>query len=165
MSRWERGYGAVGACAAGGPLPWWPRPFDHVLVFKVLTHQAMHSLSDERAGSLINDRLLFIRFLGLGRSNNVPQANTIWTLREVLKNAGAIEVLFRRFDEPLRPEGFLVMIGQIVDATIVAAPKQRKTIAEEETFRDAWTPDGWADKPAKMPQKDRDVRWTVKSPR
>ena len=32
-------------------------PFDHVLMFKVLILQAMHSLSDERAEFLIKDRL------------------------------------------------------------------------------------------------------------
>jgi transposase, IS5 family len=32
-------------------------PFDHVLMFKVLILQAMHSLSDERTEFLIKDRL------------------------------------------------------------------------------------------------------------
>src|SRR5271168_4719993 len=37
--------------------------FDHVLMFKVLILQAMHSLSDERAEYLIKDRLSFMRAL------------------------------------------------------------------------------------------------------
>ena len=40
-------------------------PFDHVLMFKVLILQAMHSLSDERCEYLIKDRLSFMRFLGI----------------------------------------------------------------------------------------------------
>jgi hypothetical protein len=36
----------------------------------------------------------------------------------------AIEVLFKRFDAALSAAGFLAMGGQIIDATIVAAPKQ-----------------------------------------
>jgi IS5 family transposase len=40
--------------------------FDHVLMFKSLILQAMHSLSDERCEYLIKDRLSFMRFLGLG---------------------------------------------------------------------------------------------------
>jgi hypothetical protein len=131
-------------------------------MFKVLILQAMHSLSDERAECLIKDRLSFMRFLGLGLSDNVPDANTIWTFREALKTAGAVDDLFKRFDEALRREGFLAMSGQIVDATIVAAPKQRNTIAEKEALRDGRIPDGWTDKPAKIAQKDRDARWTVK---
>ena len=136
--------------------------FDHVLMFKVLILQAMHGLSDERCEYLIKDRLSFMRFLGLGLADAIPDANTIWTFREALKKAGAVDGLFRRFDEALRLQGFLAMSGQIVDATIVAAPKQRNTIAEKQAIREGRIPDGWKDKPAKLAQKDRDARWTVK---
>ena len=73
-------------------------PFDHVLMFKVLILQASHSLSDERTEFLIKDRLSFMRFLGLGLADPVPDA-TIWTFREALTRATlrgrpAIEVLF-----------------------------------------------------------------------
>ena len=51
--------------------------FDPVLMFKILLLQAMHGLSDERTEYLIKDRLSFMRFLGLGLSNTVPDANTI----------------------------------------------------------------------------------------
>ena len=77
-------------------------PFDHVLMFKVLILQAMHALSDERTEFLIKDRLSFMRFLGLGLADAVPDANTIWTFREALKKVEAIDGLFRRFDEALR---------------------------------------------------------------
>ena len=55
-------------------------PFDHVLMSEILILQAMHSLSDERAEFLIKERLSFMRFLGLGLSDNAPapkQRNTI----------------------------------------------------------------------------------------
>src|SRR3954466_12096612 len=81
--------------------------FDHVFMFKVLVLQASHSLSDERTEFLIKDRLSFMRFLGLGLSDPVPDANTIWTFREALTRAQiegqpTIEVLFGRFDAALR---------------------------------------------------------------
>jgi len=53
--------------------------FDPVLMFKVLLLQAMHAFSDERCEYLIRDRLSFMRFLGLGPADTVPDANTIWT--------------------------------------------------------------------------------------
>ncbi len=137
-------------------------PFDHVLMFKVLILQAMHSLSDERCEYLIKDRLSFMRFLGLGLADPVPDANTIWTFREALKKAGAVDGLFQRFDDALRCAGFLAMSGQIVDATIVAAPKQRNTDDEKRAIRDGRIPQKWKDKPARLAQKDRDARWTVK---
>jgi len=86
------------------------RPFDHVFMFKVLILQTMHALSDERTEFQIKDRLSFMRFLGLGLANNVPDANTIWTLREALKKAGAIDVLFKRFDDALRQECFRIIL-------------------------------------------------------
>lgn len=131
-------------------------------MLKVLILQAMHALSDERTEVLTKDRLSFMRFLGLGWADSVPDANTIWAFREALKKAGAVDALFRRFDEVLRSEGFLAMSGQIVDATIVAAPKQRNKIEEKKAIREGRFPNDWKDKPAKLAQKDRDARWTVK---
>lgn len=136
--------------------------FDHVLMFKALLLQAMHALSDERCEYLIKDRLSFMRFLGLGLADPVPDANTIWTFREALKRAGAVDALFARFDAVLRDAGYLAMGGQIVDAAIIAAPKQRNTEAEKAAIRAGRVPEGWAERPAKLRQKDRDARWTVK---
>ena len=59
-------------------------PFDPVLMFKILVIQATNNLSDERAEFLINDRLSFMRFLGLGLADRVPDARTIWLFREKL---------------------------------------------------------------------------------
>ena len=59
-------------------------PFDPVLMFKILVIQATNNLSDERAEFLINVRLSFMRFLGLGLEDRVPDARTIWLFREKL---------------------------------------------------------------------------------
>ena len=85
-------------------------PFDHVFMFKVLILQTMHALSDERTEFLIKDRLSFMRFLGLGLADTVPDANTIWAFRETLKKAGAIDVLSKRFDDTLRQEGCRIIL-------------------------------------------------------
>lgn len=142
-------------------------PFDHVFMWKVLILQASHSLSDERTEFLIKDRFSFMRFLGLGLSDPVPDANTIWTFREALTRARinakpAIEVLFRAYEAALTKAGFLAMGGQIVDASIIAAPKQRNTDSEKAEIKAGRIPEAWKDKPAKLAQKDRDARWTVK---
>jgi transposase, IS5 family len=141
--------------------------FDHVFMFKVLLLQASHSLSDERTEFLIKDRLSFMRFLGLSLADPVPDANTIWSFREALTRAmldskRAIEVLFARFDAALRAAGFLAMGGQIVDASIVACPKQRTTDEEKRDIKAGRIPEDWRNRPAKLAQKDRDARWTVK---
>ena len=54
------------------------------------------------------------------------------------------------------------MSGQIIDASIVAAPKQRNTDGEKRDIKEGRIPPAWAKKPAKLRQKDRDARWTVK---
>jgi IS5 family transposase len=105
-------------------------PFDPVMMFKILVIAAMDNLSDERAEFLINDRMSFMRFLGLTLADRVPDARTIWLFREKLTKAGAIEPLFERFDAALRASGYIAMSGQIVDATLVAVPRQRNTDEE-----------------------------------
>ena len=137
-------------------------PFDPVMMLKVLVIQTANNLSDERTEFLINDRLSFMRFLGLGLSDRVPDARTIWLYRERLTKAGAIQPLFERFDAMLREAGFIAMGGQIVDASLVAAPKQRNTREEKDDIKAGHIPAEWAAKPAKLRHKDRDARWTVK---
>jgi len=137
-------------------------PYDRVLMFKILVLQALYSLSDDQAEFVIADRLSFMRFLGLGLGDRVPDAKTIWLFREHLVKARAIDNLFARFDKHLTKSGYLAMGGQIIDATIVSAPKQHNTDEEKRAIKAGEVPQEWQDKPAKLAQKDRDARWTVK---
>jgi len=137
-------------------------PFDPVLMFKILVIQAANNLSDERTEFLINDRLSFMRFLGLGLPDRVPDARTIWLFREKLTRVGAIKGLFERFEAALKAAGDIAMSGQIVDASLVAAPKQRNTDDEKRDIKEGRIPDAWKARPGKLRQKDRDARWTVK---
>jgi len=134
-----------------------------ILMFKILVLQALYNLSDDKAEFLIQDRLSFMRFLGLGLSDKAPDAKTIWLFREHLSQAGAINALFSRFDKHLTQSGFLAMGGQIVDATLVAAPKQRNNDTEKTEIKGGKSAGAiWPDEPAKAAQKDVDARWTVK---
>jgi IS5 family transposase len=135
-------------------------PYDAVLMFRILVLPALYSLSDEQAEFQLRDRLSFMRFVGLGLHQAVPDAKTIWLYREQLKQAGAMEGLFRRFDVVLADQGYLAMGGQIIDATIIAAPRQKVTLEEKATIREGGTPAHWSK--AKRAQKDRDARWTLK---
>ena len=141
-------------------------PYDPVLMLKILVIQAQHGLSDDRAGFLINDRLSFMRFLGLGLGDRVPDAKTIWKFRERLTRARAVDRLFRRFDDAVRAAGYIAMSGQIVDSSLVAAPKQRHTRAEKQAVKAGKTArEIWPDQPARAAQKDVDARWTVQTGR
>jgi IS5 family transposase len=135
-------------------------PYDAVLMFRILVLQALYSLSDEQTEFQLRDRLSFMRFAGLALHAAVPDAKTIWLYREQLKQAGAIEGLFQHFDKVLAAKGYLAMGGQIIDATLIAAPRQKLTIEEKATIREGGTPADWSR--AKRAQKDRDARWTLK---
>ena len=135
-------------------------PYDAVLMFKVLVLQALYSLSDDAAEFQVRDRLSFMRFLGLGLSDRAPDAKTIWLFRERLVRAGAMKKLFERFDATLHEAGYLAMGGQIIDATVVAAPRQKLTDEEKVVVRGGGTPSGWSK--AKRRQKDFDAGWTIK---
>jgi IS5 family transposase len=137
-------------------------PYDPVLMFKVLILQTLYTLSDDATEFQIRDRLSFMRFLQLGIEDVVPDAKTIWLFREQLTRAGTIEALFAEFDSWLRARGYLAMSGQIIDASIIAAPRQRNTEEEKAALKEGRTPENWQDKPAKLAQKDRDARWTLK---
>jgi hypothetical protein len=80
----------------------------------------------------------------------------------VLDGRPAIDVLFARFDAALRAAGYIAMSGQIVDATLVAAPRQRNTAEEKAAIKAGRIPAAWQARPAKLRHKDRDARWTVK---
>ena len=54
------------------------------------------------------------------------------------------------------------MGGQIIDASIVAVPKQRNNRADNTQIKQGETPREWADKPTRRRQKDTGARWTKK---
>ena len=138
------------------------KPWDEVLIFKVLVLQALYNLSDDQMEYQLRDRLSFMRFVGLGLEDTVPDAKTLWLYRETLAKAGAVEGLFNLFDRYLKAQGYLAMGGQIIDATIVPAPRQRNSRDDNATVKSGKTPAEWEKKPAKNRQKDKDARWTKK---
>jgi transposase len=110
-------------------------PYDPVAMFKVLILAAQNTVSDARMKFLIRDRLSWLRFLGFDLGATTPDKNMIRLFREKLTRAGALDALFAAFDRQLRDRSYLPMGGQIMDATLVAAPKQRNTAAEKEAIK------------------------------
>ena len=106
-------------------------------MFRMLVLQSLYNLSDEQVEFQVRDRLSFTRFLRLGIEDGIPDGTTLWLFREKLAEAGLIEKLFDRFDQHLGAQGYIARGGQIVDATIVAVPRQRNTREENETVKRA----------------------------
>ena len=138
------------------------RPMDAVLMFRTLVLSALYNLSDDQVEYQIRDRLSFIRFLGPGPGDRVPDAKTVWLYREALAQAGKVEDLFRLFDGHLARQGYIARGGQILDASIVPVPRNHNTREENAAIKADEVPDGWENKPAKRSQKDVDARWTRK---
>ena len=77
-----------------------------------------------------------------------------------------MDELFAAFDGELCRCGYLAMGGQIVDATLVSAPKHRNSDDEKRAIKAGKSEaEIWPDQPSKAAQKDTDARWTVKTGR
>jgi transposase, IS5 family len=138
------------------------KPIDAVLMFKTLVLSALYKLSDDQIEYQVRDRLSFMRFLGLGLGDRVPDAKTVWLYREALAQAGKVEELFALFDGHLARQGYIARGGQIVDASIVPVPRNHNTCKENAAIKAGDVPESWEDKPAKRSQTDVDARWTKK---
>jgi IS5 family transposase len=130
-------------------------------MFKILILQSLYNLSDEAMEYQVRDRLSFMRFLNLAIEDSVPDARTIWLFREQLKEFKLVEKLFADFDRYLAESGFEAKKGQIIDASIAAAPKQRNSREENGQIKDGKIPKDWSQK--KRSHKDTDANWVQKN--
>jgi len=140
-------------------------PFDAVLMLKVLVLQKYYGLSDEETEFQIMDRFSFLQFLGLRAGDDVPDARTIWDFKQLLEKDGreGTRRLFEQFGHLLRSEGLLAKEGSIVDASFVAAPRQRNSREENAQIKQGQRPQGFEADTPKGRQKDCDARWTKKN--
>lgn len=138
------------------------KPYDVVMMFKILILQSLYNLSDHQIEFQSKDRISFMNFLGLSLGDSVPDEKTVWLFREQVKTAELIDPLFEQFDAFLIEAGLAAQKGQIIDATIVPAPRQRNSREENQQIKEGRTPEDWEGHPAKKRQKDTDARWTKK---
>ena len=118
------------------------KPYDVVLMFKVLVLQHLYNLSDEQIEYQIRDRYSFCHFLNLSPKEPVPDARTVWLFRERLKEHDLVECLFDRLLQQINDAGYIARKGQIVDASFVTAPRQRNSREENDAIKKGETPEG-----------------------
>jgi IS5 family transposase len=139
-------------------------PFDKLMMFKALIIQSLYNLSDDQLEYQIVDRTSFKRFLGLKKSDKVPDSKTFWHFREQLIEKDVIMSLFTTFNETLDSAGVFANEGKMVDASFVEAPRQRNSREENKHIKETGTaPKEWDDKPNNKRQKDINARWTKKN--
>jgi len=139
------------------------KPYDYVLMFKILILQRYYNLSDDQSEYQICDRLSFMRFLGLTIADDVPDSKTIWHFRERITELSLIENLFDLFKTQLVSLGLIINEGKIIDASFVEVPKQRNNREENKQVKAGQVPQDWKDNENKLEQKDVDARWTKKN--
>lgn len=140
-------------------------PIDVIVKFKASVLRRIYNLSFEQIEYQINDRLSFMRFLGIGLNEQVLDSRTIWDFENKLANAELIDEMFFMFDEKLEEEGLITHKGTIIDATFVDVPKQHNKRDENKKIKNREIPEEW-EKPENSPklaQKDTDARWAKKN--
>ena len=88
------------------------------------------------------DRFSFMQFLDLQPGDSVPDAKTIWDFRQSLEKDGrdGSRKIFERFGQLLEGQGMLAKEGSIVDASFVAAPRQRNTREQNAQIKEGARP-------------------------
>lgn len=138
------------------------KPYNRILMLKLLILQSLYNLSDHSVCFQARDRLSFMRFLKVGLGEKIPDEKTLWAFREVLTKGRVIEKLFRRFDNYLSNQGLQASCGSIVDATIVEVPRQRNHREENQEIKKGNVPASIEKNQYRKSQKDMDARWTKK---
>jgi len=139
------------------------KPFDVVMMFKILILQRYYGLGDSQLEYQIIDRTSFKKFLGLESGDKVPDEKTVWAFRERLTNEGLVEKIFTQFNDYLDSKGLIMNEGKMIDASFTVAPRQRNTREENQKIKEGKGDDLWNDKPNKKNHKDTDARWTKKN--
>ena len=90
-------------------------------------------------GDSLENRISFQRFIGLSLGERVPDAKTIWLFKDTNTLKEIIEPLFYQFTAQLESQGIITHTGTFVDATFVAAPRQRNTHEENNQIKNGET--------------------------
>lgn len=139
------------------------KPYDVVMMFKIIILQRYYGLGDTQIEYQILDRLSFKKFLGLESGDKIPDEKTVWAFRENLTNIGLVEDIFEYFNQHLESKGLIMNEGKMIDASFTVAPRQRNTREENKMIKEGKGDELWNDKPNKKRHKDVDARWTKKN--
>ena len=139
------------------------RPFDYVMMFKILILQRYYNLSDDQVEYQINDRMSFMRFLNLTISDVIPDSKTVWNFRQQIVDLELVDPIFNLFIKELEKLGLVVNEGKIIDASFIEVPKQRNSKEDNTKIKKGETPNSFDENPNKKSQKDVDTRWTQKN--
>lgn len=149
--------------------------WDAVLMFKVLVYGKYEgNLADAKLERDLLANVTAQRFVGLGIGQG-PDAKTIHKYRQALAESGRVDELFQRLTEQLAAHGYEPGLETLLDASLVAAPVQRKLVKKPrlaevtETEPEPTEPVAETEpevppeevNPAQVRQQDKDSGWTL----
>lgn len=134
-------------------------PYPTETMVRILVLKRLYNLSDEQMEYQLLDRMSYKRFCGLANASTIPDRTTVWTFENRIGEAGA-KVLFDGVTAQLLQHGYMARGGQIIDATLVPAPRQRNGRGENKLIKEGAMPADWT--AAKRRHKDVDATWTKK---
>ena len=112
-------------------------PYPMILMFKIHLLQQWYDLSDFQAEYMIQDRLSFRKFLGLGMESNIPDATTIENFRHLMEERNWGDKLVKMLDDYFVANGLIRKEGNIVDATFLRAGSKPTKNEDKKTDIDA----------------------------
>ncbi len=99
-------------------------PQPPLVLFKMSLLQHCYGLSDPQCEELVNDRLSWRRFVGLGLTDKVADETTLVRFRQRLVEHGLHEKLLGLVNQQLERKGFILKTCTLVDATLLQAARR-----------------------------------------
>ena len=109
-------------------------PYPTETMVRILVLKRLYNLSDEQMEYQLLDRHSYQRFCGLVDAARLPDRTTIWHFENRIGVAGA-EALFTAVEQQILQHGYVARGGQIIDATLVPAPKQHFSRDDKEQIK------------------------------
>lgn len=153
-------------------------PFPTETMVRILFLKRFNNLSDEQMEYQLLDRMSYQRFCGLSDSASIPDRTMVWTFDQPrgrrtaagwfrkaecgraaqnrIGEVGAV-TLFKGIEAQLLKQGYIARGGQIIDATLIPAPKQHFCKDDKTQLKQDALPADW--NKYKRRQKDVDATW------
>jgi transposase, IS5 family len=108
-----------------------------LVCLKMLLLEQWFDLSDAACEAACRDRLSFMRFLGLGLSESVPDESALSRFRTRLREAELDARLFSAVSEQLRTRNLVIRPGVLIDASLVTREDASALLEMEASMRPA----------------------------
>lgn len=115
------------------------KAYDSTIMFKVLLLQKYYNLSDKAAEEALCVNLLFMKFVGIGLEDTVPDDTTICRFRNSLLKNKLYDKLFDSINKQLENKNLIAKTGKsvLVDATLIKSENTKiKTKTKEQRSKD-----------------------------